>query len=120
MVRRVLLVEDDADLRDMMALLLHLEGFDTTTAVHGREALDRLHAVSDLPHVILLDLMMPVMDGWQFRREQLADTRLDAIPVVVLSAVADRVSDLNAAAVLSKPLDLEILLKTLRCYTPTK
>jgi two-component system response regulator CpxR len=59
----VLIVEDDADLREMMAQLLTLEGFETATAANGQEALEYLHATAT-PEVILLDLMMPIMDGW--------------------------------------------------------
>src|SRR5689334_24744520 len=76
----VLIVEDDEDLREMMAQLLTLEGFQTATVANGREALEYLHEAS-APDVILLDLMMPVMDGWEFRRQQQADrksTRLNS------------------------------------------
>src|SRR5438128_8871587 len=82
----VLIVEDDADLRDMMAQLLTIEGFSATTVANGREALDYLTR-GDRPDVILLDLMMPVMDGWEFRRTQLADPALADVPVIVLSAL---------------------------------
>ena len=68
----VLIVEDDEDLREMMAQLLTLEGFQTAAVANGREALDYLRATAK-PNVILLDLMMPVMDGWEFRRHQQAD-----------------------------------------------
>ena len=82
----ILIVEDDEDLREMMAQLLALEGFKAETAANGREALAYL-ALGDRPDVILLDLMMPVMDGWEFRRQQVTDPALAAVPVVVLSAV---------------------------------
>src|SRR5438067_1769607 len=82
----VLIIEDDADLRDMMAQLLSLEGFQSVAVSNGREALDYL-GQGVLPDVILLDLMMPVMDGWEFRRKQQADRALADIPVVVLSAL---------------------------------
>ena len=65
----VLIVEDDEDLRDMMAQMLTIEGFHATTVANGREALDYLHTASP-PHVILLDLMMPVRDGGEFRRRR--------------------------------------------------
>ena len=82
----VLIVEDDEDLREMMAQLLTLEGFQTATVANGQEALAYLHA-SARPEVILLDLMMPVMDGWEFRRRQQADPDLAGVPVIVLSAL---------------------------------
>src|SRR5262245_24697691 len=82
----ILIVEDDADLRDMMAQLLTLEGFKTETVANGRDALEYLQK-GDPPDLILLDLMMPVMDGWEFRRRQREDPALANVPVVVLSAL---------------------------------
>src|ERR1043165_9927085 len=82
----VLIVEDDEDLREMMAQLLTLEGYQAAAVANGREALEYLHD-SEKPHVILLDLMMPVMDGWEFRRKQQADPSLAPVPVIVLSAL---------------------------------
>src|SRR5262252_8539464 len=107
----VLIVEDDEDLREMMAQLLTLEGFQTATVANGREALDYLHHTSK-PDVILLDLMMPVMDGWEFRRQQQADPALAGVPVIVLSALdPKRTADVSAAAFLKKPLDFDRLLQ---------
>ena len=118
----VLIVEDDPGLREMMAQLLTLEGLTPSTAVNGRDALDYLRR-SQKPRVILLDLMMPVMDGWAFRREQWTDTALADIPVVVLSAFDQaRTDDLRASAVLKKPLDFDQLLRLVRvyCYPPNE
>jgi CheY-like chemotaxis protein len=111
----VLVVEDDPDLREMMAQLLRLEGFDPVVAENGRDALKVLRSGAR-PDVILLDLMMPIMDGWQFRREQQSDRALADIPVVVATAVPlERVtSDFHAAAVLQKPLDLDDTIQTIR------
>src|SRR4051794_37811606 len=100
----VLIVEDDGDLRDMMAQLLSLEGFNAATVSNGREALEYLRN-ADHPDVILLDLMMPVMDGWEFRRRQQEDPAASRVPVIVLSALdQSRAGDVNAAAFLKKPL----------------
>src|SRR5216684_2351169 len=82
----VLIVEDDDDLRDMMAQLLTIEGFRAVAVANGREALEHLQS-AEKPDVILLDLMMPVMDGWEFRRRQKADPDLAQVPVIVLSAM---------------------------------
>ena len=112
----VLTVEDDEDLREMMAQLLTLEGFQTATVANGREALEYLHEAST-PDVILLDLMMPVMDGWEFRRRQREDPQLARVPVVVLSALdQSRAADLDGAAFLKKPLDFDRLLQLVRQY----
>ncbi len=112
----ILIVEDDADLREMMAQLLTLEGFRASTVANGREALDYL-THGDPPDVILLDLMMPVMDGWEFRRKQQADTTLSKVPVIVLSALDQaRAADVSAVAFLKKPLDFDRLLELVRQY----
>jgi CheY-like chemotaxis protein len=112
----VLIVEDDDDLREMMAQLLSIEGFDTTTVANGREALEYLHAARK-PDVILLDLMMPVMDGWEFRRQQKADPELAPVPVIVLSALdQSRAAGVDAAAFLKKPLDFDRLLELVRAH----
>jgi len=112
----VLIVEDDADLREMMAQLLSLEGFHTAAVANGREALEYLQR-SESPEVILLDLMMPVMDGWEFRRHQQADPVLSHVPVIVLSALdQSRTPGVDAAAFLKKPLDFDRLLDLVRSY----
>jgi CheY-like chemotaxis protein len=112
----VLIVEDDEDLREMMAQLLTLEGYEAATVANGREALDYLHHTST-PNVILLDLMMPVMDGWEFHRQLEADPALAPVPVIVLSAVDQvRAANIHAAAFLKKPLDFDRLLALVRTY----
>ena len=112
----VLVIEDDEGLREMMAQLLTLEGFQTATVANGQEALAYLHA-SSKPEVILLDLMMPVMDGWEFRRLQQADPALADVPVIVLSALDQtHAAKVDAAAFLKKPLDFDRLLALVRGY----
>ncbi|MGE0703156.1 MAG: response regulator [Vicinamibacterales bacterium] len=115
----MLIVEDDDDLREMMAQLLTLEGFRAETAANGRAALEYLRR-DDLPDLILLDLMMPIMDGWEFRRLQSEDPRLASLPVIVLSALEPpRASDLGGATFLTKPLDFDRLLELVRRYCGT-
>jgi CheY-like chemotaxis protein len=111
-MKRVLIVEDDADLRDMMATLLHLEGFDTIAAPNGAAALELLDPRLD---AIVLDLMMPVMDGWEFRRRQLSHPGAAGIPVIVLSAVHAQRRDgtVPCTAHLAKPVDFDRLIRTL-------
>jgi CheY-like chemotaxis protein len=112
----VLIVEDDTDLREMMAQLLTLEGFQSAAVANGREALQYLSA-GDTPDLILLDLMMPVMDGWEFRRVQQADPALSRVPTIVLSALDQtRAAELKPAAFLKKPLDFDRLLQLVREY----
>jgi CheY-like chemotaxis protein len=112
----VLIVEDDADLREMMAQLLTLEGYQIETVANGREALEYLND-APRPDVILLDLMMPIMDGWEFRRRQQDDPALADVPVIVLTALDQaqaRASDLNGVDFLKKPLDFDRLLELVR------
>jgi CheY-like chemotaxis protein len=112
----ILIVEDDSDLRDMMSQLLTLEGYLPASAANGREALEYLRE-GHAPDLILLDLMMPIMDGWEFRREQERDPELARVPVVVLSALDEhRAGDLHAQAFLKKPLDFDRLLLLVRQY----
>ena len=110
----VLIVEDDADLREMMVQLLACEGFESEGASDGAEALRKLRGAGPRPHLILLDMMMPVMDGWTFCREQATDPALRSIPVVVLSAAPREQIRVPAVAVLSKPFDYDMLLTTVR------
>lgn len=114
----VLVVEDDLAIRETLRELLEDEGYRVQAAENGREALDWLRA-GHPPRVILLDLMMPVMNGWEFRQAQRRDPTLSHIPVVVLSAdhpLADKVSGMAVAGYLAKPFDLEALLVTIRQY----
>ena len=106
---RILVVEDDPDARDEMALVLRSEGYDVAAAGDGEEALAELRRAT--PALILLDLMMPVMDGWQFANELKA--RDEDIPIVLLSAARDlknHAREMNAADVIEKPFDLSELI----------
>jgi CheY-like chemotaxis protein len=109
----VLLVEDDEDIRASIAEILKDEGFQVIGAADGDDALRYLQAAAEPPRLILLDLMMPVMDGWAFRAAQLADERLAKIPVVILSAATDvrrHAAQLRVDDYLVKPLDVPLLL----------
>ncbi|HJQ84613.1 MAG TPA: response regulator [Candidatus Binatia bacterium] len=109
----ILLVEDDDDLREALAVYLESEGYEVLQARNGEEALAQLRT-GGVVCLIVLDLFMPVMDGWRFRTEQLGDPALAAIPVLVLSADAAapaKGAKLGAVASLVKPVDFDRLMQ---------
>ncbi len=110
------IVEDDKDIRDVTIELLEMEGYQVRAFGNGREALDGFQSGTPLPSVILLDLMMPIMDGWEFRRHQLAEPKLKDIPVVVATANGSSTYHSQAMAnvdLVRKPIDVDELLATL-------
>jgi DNA-binding response OmpR family regulator len=116
--RRVLIVDDDASIRGFLEEALTDEGYRVRTAVNGREALSILETWQ--PSLILLDLMMPEMDGWEFRAQQRASAAVADVPVIVLSATRDlaaKAQVLEAAQVFPKPFDLDTLLGTISRIT---
>ena len=113
MSRRILIVEDDEGIRDGLAEYLGEVGYSVTTAENGRKALDVL-ATMESPCLVLLDLMMPVMDGWQFLEALEADEAIASIPVVVVTAAGDTPN--VGRPVLKKPIHVEKLLDTVRRY----
>ncbi len=112
----VLVADDDPDILDTFALILRREGYRVLTACDGVSALALLRA-GERPSLIMLDLMMPSMNGWQFREEQARDPELSAIPVVAFTGAApvDR-SDLAELEELRKPISLDTLLTTVERY----
>lgn len=111
---RILVVEDDDDAREAMVALLQMKGYRAVPAGNGKEALDYLHQ-APVPDLIILDLWMPVMDGWEFRAEQIKDPRLKKVPVIVVTALSDR-DDLDANEVIIKPVDVDRLLTSVSQY----
>jgi signal transduction histidine kinase len=110
---RLLLVEDDSSIRLALIDMLEDEGFAVVAAVNGRDALDELRSAPP-PDAILLDLMMPVMDGWEFRVEQRSDPRLAGIPLLAMSAdLSAKARAIAADAYLRKPIDFPELLRQL-------
>lgn len=108
----VLVVDDDYDIREMMAAALELEGFRVTAVSNGAEALGLLKGAGRRPDLIILDLMMPIMNGYQFRAEQLRDSDLAAIPVLILTGFGNApsvASQLGAAGGLNKPVSFAAL-----------
>ena len=118
---RVLVVEDDDDLATAISQALEDEGFSTAVAHDGQEALGRLRRgirddPASLPDVILLDLMMPNMDGFGFRKRQLEEPEIAAIPVIVSSCVGERIIEKmsGVAGILRKPYDIEQAVRAIR------
>ena len=117
-VKRVLIVEDDQDARGALAAFLEGEGHSVVEAAHGAEALTRLHD-SDGICLIVLDLWMPVMDGWEFRAAQRKDPTLAAVPVVVITAdkgAEQRAADFGEADWMTKPIDFGRLLELVHAH----
>ena len=113
---RLLVVEDDETIRASLADLLCDEGATLATVANGREALEALRRAPEPPDLILLDLMMPVMDGREFRQVQRSEPELDAIPVLLLTAHANQeqaVAGMGAIKFVRKPVDLDKLLDSL-------
>ena len=113
--KQVMIVDDEFGIRDALTMLLEDEGYAVSSASNGQEALQQLREdpARPLPCVILLDLMMPIMDGWQFKAVQEQDPRLSPIPVIVISAdgsVRQKAAALHASEYLQKPIELEKLL----------
>jgi CheY-like chemotaxis protein len=114
----ILIIEDDEDVRDSLNELLTLRGYRVFGAANGREALDRLESGLS-PCLIILDLMLPIMNGWDFRQRQLADSRWRHIPTIVLSGVNDLALEsqrLQAVGFLSKPINFNSLFETVDRY----
>jgi CheY-like chemotaxis protein len=114
MTPTILVVDDDPGIQRVMTKFLKLEGFTPAVAANGEEALAYLrgggHACA-----IVLDLRMPVMDGWAFRKEQRRDPSLAGIPIVVLSGVeAERIPELEAVAAFRKPVSFPDVLDVVR------
>ena len=109
----VLVVEDDAEVRSSVAEILELEGFAVDTAIHGQQALDKLRSGA-APSVLLLDLMMPVMNGLELLEHLRGDSELRSPPVIVLSANRGYdAEDLGVEAVVRKPFDIDALVENI-------
>jgi two-component system, chemotaxis family, chemotaxis protein CheY len=110
----ILIVEDDSDVRVALADVLADAGFSISCAADGRQGLSCLKTADRLPDLILLDLLMPRADGFQFRKKQLKKSLWARIPVVVLTAdthLFDTLDQLRAAAYIRKPVDVEALIE---------
>jgi DNA-binding response OmpR family regulator len=110
-VNHILIVDDDPAIRDVVSDILEMADYCVKTACNGAEALDLIR--DDRPSAVLLDLMMPVMDGWEFLREYKDTASAMPVPVVIMSAAQDAsqaVDELGAQALLAKPFEIETIL----------
>jgi CheY-like chemotaxis protein len=117
-----MVVEDDFAIRETLRELLEEEGYRVTQAANGAEALARLRDVI-VPRLILLDLMMPVMDGWEFRQAIESDPRLAAIPVIVISAdhgLEQKIDAMHVEGYLPKPFELDRLLEAVERFAEAR
>jgi two-component system chemotaxis response regulator CheY len=116
--KNVMIVDDDNDIRDAISQILEYEGYNVLQASNGQEGIERLRQ-QDRPSLILLDLMMPVMNGWQFQSELQNQPDLSKIPVIILSAdgnIQQKSEGIGVAGYLKKPIQLDTLLDTVKRY----
>jgi CheY-like chemotaxis protein len=114
--KKILIVEDDVYIHGVLRELLEAEGHSVVSAFNGQQALDVLANLESNPSLILLDLMMPVKDGFEFRKEQIADPKIAKVPVVVMSAYGTahvNKEKLSVSAYLKKPVDLAEILQVI-------
>jgi len=117
--RKILIIEDDQSIREALSEYLEMEGFHTSSVSNGQEAIEYLISGKTLPNLILLDLMMPVKDGFQFRIEQLQIPAIQKIPVLLMSAdgnAREKMGTLPVTAYLKKPLELDHLMDAIKRF----
>lgn len=119
MSKRILVVEDDNSIRELLVELLQSEGYEVAAAVNGLEGIKYLQSYGN-PDLILIDLMMPIMDGYTFRTEQMKNPEWNKVPVIVMSAEAnakEKMKNFGITAFLSKPVELDTILKTVERFS---
>jgi CheY-like chemotaxis protein len=119
--KAVLVVEDDEAIRSDLAMLLESSGYAVEQAENGDIAIKLLQSKNELPRLVILDIMMPVMDGWQFRAAQVQDSRLASIPVVVMTAdghAKQKAAKMQAQGYVQKPIDIDLFLGEVAKFVP--
>jgi CheY-like chemotaxis protein len=111
--KKILIVEDDEEVRDSLKDVLEERGYEVITAANGNEGVLKLQQRAQ-PSLVLLDLMMPYANGWQFLEYQRADSTFAKVPVVVISAFPESAKTLEVNAFLPKPIQLDKLLSTVQ------
>ena len=113
----ILVVDDDEDIRETLRVILELEDYQVLVASNGREALEVMR--TNRPQLILLDLMMPVLDGWEFVKELDKIPKLSDTPILVITAYADRARPVpRSLLTLEKPVDISVLLEAIKRTCP--
>jgi DNA-binding response OmpR family regulator len=113
--RNILIVEDEQDIRENLKMLLELEGYKVFTAVNGEDGLKVLRTM-ERPCLILLDLLMPVMNGMEFLKEKRHEDTIAQIPVCIVSGVAEKPEMNGVSGFIKKPIDLDVLLKFIKSH----
>lgn len=111
--RNILVVDDDDGIREALKVALEYEGYTVSTAENGQIALDLINT-GYTPCLIVLDLMMPVMDGWTFSAKLSEDSQFSNIPIVVVSAMGDQAQNIQAKSIFKKPVNLKNLFEAIK------
>lgn len=115
-MKKILVVEDDTSIRELLVEILESQGYQVSYGINGSDGIKSLNSVT--PDLILMDVMMPVMDGYAFRKELLHNPKWNLIPVIVMSAQnqgKEKLADHGITNFISKPLELNHLLETVKC-----
>jgi CheY-like chemotaxis protein len=112
--KNILLVEDDMGIRESMRQVLEMQGYIVITASNGKEGLDCLATLEAKPHLVILDLMMPEYNGWQFVDHARTHPHLKDVPVVICSAYPETAKTFKPAAIIEKPVEFNKLLETVK------
>ncbi|MGE3609437.1 MAG: response regulator [Bacteriovoracaceae bacterium] len=114
--KSIMIIEDDQEIRDMLKLAIEMEGHSVITASNGKEGLEILESI-ELPCLILLDFMMPIMNGWEFAEAANKDIVLATIPIVMVTAYSEKAGQIKGTkGILKKPVDIDALLKIVVQY----
>lgn len=105
----ILVVEDEKSIQEIIKIALEMEGYNVVTADNGKDGLEMLPQMQT-PCLILLDLMMPIMNGWEFVEALSTDMTLATIPVIIVTAYGERAEQIPSKGILKKPIDLDALL----------
>ncbi len=114
-MKKILLVEDDLSIRELLVEIFENEGYQVSSSLNGLEGIKSLQ--TETPDLIVMDIMMPVMDGYAFRKEMLADPKSSSIPLLALSAQTqsiEKLADYGITNFIKKPLELDELLEAVR------